>query len=472
MTAQQRWLLGLASLGSFMVILDVLVVTTALTTIQHDLKASITSLEWIVNAYSLTFAVLLLTGSALGDRFGRRRIFVVGLGIFTLMSVACALSPNIGTLIAARAVQGCGAALVMPLALTQISVAFPPASRGRALGIFSGVTGLATFVGPVVGGAVAQGLAWQWIFWLNVPIGVVAIVLVLARIGETHGPRAPLDIVGALLVTGGVLGLVWGLVRGNVVGWLSPEVLGTLVLGVLFGVAFVIWEAHAPTPMLPMKFFRIRAFWSANAANFALYGSVYGILFLLAQFLQNAQGLGPLAAGLRLLPWTATLMVFAPIAGNLVDRLGERWFMVFGLLLQAAGLAWLALVARPTTAYLLLLLPMLVTGVGASMAMPAAQKEVIGAVAPQDVGKAAGAVTMLRILGGVFGIAIATAVFAGSGNFASRQGFTDGFVPAISVASAIAVIGVFLALAMPGRRTSRGPAEAMPPAPTPVATRN
>jgi EmrB/QacA subfamily drug resistance transporter len=458
MTQAQRWVLTLASVGSFIVILDVLVVTTALTTIQHDLHASLTSLEWTVNAYSLTFAVLLLTGAAIGDRFGRRRMYVTGLSIFTLMSAACALAPNVGVLIATRAVQGAGAALVMPLALTQISAAFPPEARGRALGIFSGVTGLATFLGPVVGGAVAQGLAWQWIFWINVPVGLVTIPLVLRHIEESRGPNNRLDLPGAVLATGAALGLVWGLVRGNVSGWTSPEVLVALIGGILLGVAFVAWEARTAAPMLPTRFFANRTFSTANAGNFALYASVYGILFVLAQFFQDAQAQGPFAAGVRMIPWTATLVVCAPIAGNLIDRFGERAFMVTGLLLQAVGLAWLALVASPTVAYAVLIPPLIVTGVGASGAMPAAQKAVVGAVEPQDIGKASGAITMLRILGGVFGIAIVTAVFAGTGGFDSPQAFTDGFVPAVFAASAMAVVGGLAALGMPNREQRRRPA--------------
>ncbi|HKR51953.1 MAG TPA: DHA2 family efflux MFS transporter permease subunit [Pseudonocardiaceae bacterium] len=441
-------------MGSFIVILDVLVVTTALTAIRNDLHASLTALEWTVNAYSLTFAVLLLTGSAIGDRFGRRRMFTVGLGIFTLMSVACALSTGIGPLVAARAVQGCGAALVMPLALTQISVAFEPQDRGRALGIFSGVTGLAIFLGPVIGGAVTQGLAWQWIFWINVPIGLITIALVLRRMPETHGQPHRLDIVGAALATIGTMGIVWGLVRGNVVGWDTAEVLITLVAGVLGMALFVLWEMRAPEPMLSMRFFRNRTFSTANTANFCLYASVYGILFLLAQYLQNSLGNGALVSGLKLIPWTATLMIFAPIAGAYINRFGERRFMVIGLLGQAIGVGWLALIASPHLAFWQMALPMVVTGVSASLAMPAAQKSVVGAVQPQDIGKASGAVTALRMLGGVFGIAIVTAVFEGTGSFASPQTFSDGFAHALAVAALMALVGAAAGLAMPARRAA------------------
>jgi EmrB/QacA subfamily drug resistance transporter len=338
------------------------------------------------------------------------------------------------------------------LALTLISAAFPPEQRGRVLGLFSGVTGLATFSGPFIGGLVAEGLAWQWIFWINIPIGVIAILLVLARIDEGFGPNNRLDLGGLVLVTGGAFGLVWGLVRGSGAGWGSVEVIASLTAGLLLVLAFIGWERRAPAPMLPLRFFRIRAFTTANTANFCLYASLYGTLFFLAQYLQKGLGYGPFDAGLRLMPWTATLMVCAPIAGSLADRLGERRFMVGGLLLQTIGMGWLALVAEADTPYAGLLAPLIVSGCGISMGMPAAQKSVVSAVALREIGQASGAITMLRIFGGVFGIALLSAVFAGSGGYASAREFTDGFTSAIDVAAALALIGAAVALGMPGRR--------------------
>jgi EmrB/QacA subfamily drug resistance transporter len=320
----QRWVLALTSLASFMVALDTLVVATALSTIRRDLGASLEALQWTMNAYNLSFAVLLSTGAALGDRFGRWRLFAVGLGVFVAASAACALAGSAGWLIAARAVQGAGAALVMPLAMALLSAAFPREERGKALGVFSGVTGLALIAGPVVGGAVAEGLAWPWIFWVNVPIGLVALALVHRRIPESGGPGPALDLPGVVLVTGAALGVVWGLMRGNGVGWASLEVAGALAAGVLLAFAFVAWEQRATQPMVPLRFFRTRAFSSGIAASFPFYAALYGTVFLLPQFLQAVHGQGPLGAGLRLLPWTATLMVVAPIAGALVNRLGER----------------------------------------------------------------------------------------------------------------------------------------------------
>jgi EmrB/QacA subfamily drug resistance transporter len=450
-TATRTWVLALTAVASFMVALDALVVATALSTIRLDLGASIEELEWTVNAYTLSFAVLLMTGAALGDRFGRRRLFVAGLLLFVAASAACALARNAGALIAARTIQGCGAALIMPLAVTQLSVACPPELRGKALGIFSGVTGLAALAGPVVGGAVAGSLAWQWIFWLNVPIGLLVVPLILRRIEESFGPRTALDIGGLLLITGAALGLVWGLVRGNRAGWGSLEVVATLTAGVLLALAFVAWERRASVPMLPMRFFGSRAFSAGNAAGFLFFASLYGSAFFLAQFLQTALGYGPLGAGLRLLPWTATLFVSAPLAGALINRFGERALMVGALLLQAVAMAWIGLIARPGLAYPELVAPLIIAGFGAS-AIPAGQNAVVSSVAASEIGKASGAFNMLRQLGAAFGVAILAAVFARAGSFGSAQAFSDGFAAAIGASAALSFAGAVAGLWLPSRR--------------------
>lgn len=472
MAAKQIWVLALASVGSFMVVLDMLVVSTALSTIRLHLSASIEELEWVVNAYTLSFAVLLMTGAALGDRFGRRRMFVAGLGLFSVASAACALSPSIGWLIAARTVQGCGAALVMPLALTLLSAAFPPQQRGKALGIYGSVTGLASLTGPVVGGAITQGIAWQWIFWLNVPIGLVAIPLVLSRIEESFGPRTTLDIGGLVLVTGAALGVVWGLVRGNSAGWGSFEVVATLVAGLALAGAFVAWELRARAPMVPMRLFRIRAFSAGNVAIFCLNASLTGALFFLAQFLQTAQGHSPLDAGLRLLPFTAVPFLVATNTGALVNRIGERTLIISGLLLLVVGMAWIGFIANPNRAYPALIAPMIIAGCGYSLAIPANSVAVVSSVATSEIGKASGTFTMLRQLGGVFGVAILAAVFAGAGNFHSPQAFSNGFDAAIRVAAALALVGALAGLALPGRRKATKATkvtEVAPAQPVPVS---
>jgi EmrB/QacA subfamily drug resistance transporter len=452
-----RWVVVLTAIGSLMAALDTLVVSTALSTIRLDLGASVEQLEWVVNAYNLSFAVLLITAAALGDRYGRRRLYAVGLGLFAASSAAAALAPGAGALIAARAVQGAGAALIMPLGLALLSAAFPPAKRGAAIGIFSAITGLAVASGPFIGGAVVEGISWEWIFWINVPIGLAAIPLVLTRMRESYGPDTGLDIPGLALVTGAALGLVWGLVRGNQAGWGSAEVIGALAAGVLLAIAFVAWELRAREPMLPLGFFRSRAFSAGNAAIFFTFASLFSAVFFYAQLLQTALGYSPLEAGLRLLPWTATFMTVAPVAGALADRIGERPLMVGGLTLQAAGMAWLALIAEPGMAYSQMLAPFIVAGVGVSMAIPAAQNSVVGSVASEALGKAAGTNSMMRELGGVFGIAVAVAVFAGAGSYLSPQAFTDGFTPAILVAAGLSVAGAIAGLALPSRIRSAVP---------------
>jgi EmrB/QacA subfamily drug resistance transporter len=462
--AATRWVVVLTGIGSLMAALDTLVVSTALSRIRLDLGASVEQLEWTVNAYNLSFAVLLITGAALGDRYGRRRLYAVGLGLFAAASAACALAPDVGTLIAARAVQGAGSALIMPLGLALLSAAFPPEKRGAAIGIFSAITGLAVASGPLVGGAIVEGINWDWIFWVNVPIGLLAIPLVLTRMKESFGPDSGLDIRGLTLITGGALGFVWGLVRGNQAGWSSLEVIGSLAAGALLVAGFVAWELRAREPMLPMRLFRTRAFSAGNAAIFFTFASLFGAVFFYAQLLQIGLGYGPLEAGLRLLPWTATFITVAPIAGALADRIGERPLMVGGLSLQAAGMAWVALIAEPGLAYSQLLAPFIVAGVGISMAIPAAQNSVVGSAAMDTIGKVAGANSMMRELGGVFGVAVVVAVFAATGSYASAQAFTDGFGPAIFVAAGLALAGAVAGLALPGRRqaTAAGPVRAIP----------
>src|SRR6476659_2358710 len=341
------WTFAITSIAPFLVTLDNLVVTTALPVIRHDLNASIEQLEWIVNAYTLTFAVFLLTGAALGDRFGRKRMFIIGLAIFTGASAAAALAPSTDWLIAARAFQGVGGAIVTPLTLTILSAAVSAERRGAALGAWSGIAGLAVAMGPLVGGAVVEGISWQWIFWLNVPVGLVLLPLA-TQLRESRGPDTALDLPGLALGSAGLLGIVWGLVNGNSHGWTSPQIVGALLAGALLLAAFVAYELRAAEPMLPMRFFRNRAFSAANGASLFMYFGMFGSIFLLTQFFQTSQGFTPLQSGLRVLPWTAMPMVVAPIAGVLSDRIGGRPIMATGLGLQAVGLAWIALVSDAT----------------------------------------------------------------------------------------------------------------------------
>jgi len=446
------WVLGVTALASFMMALDALVITTAFAAIRGDLSASVETLQWTVNAYNLVFAVLLLTGAELGDRFGHRRMFAAGIFLFVLASVACALSGSVGWLIAARSVQGAGAALVMPLAMAILSGAFAREERARALGIFSGVTGFALIIGPAIGGFITESFGWRWIFWINLPIGLIAIALVCMRLRESFGPKADLDILGMVIVAAAALALVWGLLRGNVAGWASAEVMSPLAAGVLLAAAFVLWELRARAPMVPMRLFRSRAFAAGIAASFLFYAAMYGVLFLLPQFLQTALGYGPLGGGLRLLPWTATLFVTAPIAGAVVNKVGERPLVVIGLLMQAIGLGWIAMIAAPSLAYSTLIAPLVLAGVGVSMAMPAAQNAILSSVAAAEMGKASGVFNMGRFLGGMFGICALVAVFSGKGSVDSAATFSAGFAAAMAVASALSLLGAVAGLWLPARR--------------------
>ena len=449
---EKNWTLGIVALASFMMALDALIVTTAFATIRQDFNVSVETLQWVVNAYNLSFAVLLLTGAALGDRFGRRRLFAAGIALFTLASMACALSGSAASLIAARFAQGAAAALVMPLGMAILSAAFAREERARALGIFSGVTGFALIVGPAVGGLLSENLGWRWVFWINLPIGIIAIALTVARLRESFGPKAALDIPGLVTVAGAALALVWGLLRGNLMGWTSFEVTSVLGAAVLLAVLFVIWEMRAPAPMVPMRLFRAPAFSAGVAASVLFYAAMYGVLFLLPQFLQTTLGFGPLGAGLRLLPWTATLFVTAPVAGAVVNKFGERPLVVTGLTMQAIGLGWIALLAAPGTGYPALVAPLTLAGVGVSMAMPAAQNAILGSVAGTEIGKASGIFNMARFLGGMFGIAVMVTVFSAQGGVGSAVRFSAGFVPAMMVAATLSLLGAFAGLALPVRQ--------------------
>ena len=453
-TSGQRrgWTLALASLGAFMSALDVVVVSTALPTLRDQFGASLSDLEWTINAYSLVFGCLMLTGAALGDRFGRRRMYVAGLLIFVLGSALAALAPSAGLLIAARAVQGAGAAVLVPLTLTLISDAFPVEQRGTAIGIWGGVTGLGVAAGPVVGGAIVQGISWHWIFWVNVPIGIVVAALSAVRLRESRGPRPHLDLVGIVLVGAGLFALTWAPVRAPDYGWGSFQVVGSLAAGAVLMAGFVAWERRARYPMLPLAYFRRRAFSTANSVIFFQFISLIGSLFFITQLFQIGLGYSPLAAGLRILVWMATPMLVAPVAGALADRIGNRPFMLAGLALQASGLGWLAAATHPGVSYGTLVAPLIVAGVGISMCFPTVANAVTASVPAADVGVAAGTNNALNALGGVFGVAILAAVFAAHGSYTSPASFIAGFRPAELVAASVAGVGIIGAALAPSKR--------------------
>ena len=454
---QARAVLLVASVASLMVALDTLVVATALPAIRADLQATLGELEWTVNAYNLSFAVLLMTAAGLGDRFGRRRLFAVGMAIFVVASAACGLAGDVHVLIAARAAQGVGAAFVMTTALALVTAAYPPARRGAALGIYFGITGLATVAGPVVGGAVTEGLSWHWVFWLNVPLGLLVIPASLAALRESYGERIRIDVPGLVLVTAGALGITWGLVRATDAGWSSVEVVGAIGGGLVAFAAFVIWERRARAPMIPMHLFANRAFSVGNATVFLLMASLFGSVFFLSQFLQVVLGLEPLAAGLCLVPWTAVLLVVGPVSGRLADRVGQRPLAVGGLVLSALGMAWIAAIAEPDLAYGALVIPLIVGGIGNSIALPAIPAAAVGTMPPELIGTASGANSTMRELGGVFGIAVLVAVFGAAGSYDSPAAFADGFTAAMAGVALLAALGAAVATGLERSPTDRGP---------------
>jgi EmrB/QacA subfamily drug resistance transporter len=445
------WTFGITSAALFMVTLDNLVVTTALPVIRRDLHAGLSGLEWTVNAYTLVFAVLLLTGAALGDRFGRRLVFSIGLGIFTLASAAAALAPSIGALDAARAVQGLGGAIVLPLTLTILSAGVPANRRGVFLGAWGGISGLAVAFGPLVGGAVVSGISWHWIFWLNVPLGLVLVPLALLRLDETKGPFGRVDLPGLGLASAGLFGIVWGLVRGNSVGWGSPEIVVALVAGFVVIAAFVMWELRAEHPMLPMRFFRNRTFTLANIASMLMSFGMFGSIFLLAQFFQTVQGYSPLGSGLRILPWTAMPMIVAPIAGALSDRIPAHRIIGTGLALQAVGLAWIAAVSTPTTPYIDLVAPFALSGIGMGLFFAPIANLILSSVRGEEEGQASGANNAVRELGGVFGVAILASVFSHYGGYTSGTSFVNGMTPAVYVGAAVVALGSLAVFAVKRR---------------------
>jgi len=455
--SRAAWTFVVTSLALLMVVLDNLVVTTALPVIRADLNASFEQLEWIVNAYTLTFAVLLLTGAALGDRFGRRRLFLIGLAVFTAASAMAAMATSMEMLIVARALQGAGGAIVVPLTLTLLSAAVPADRRGVALGAWGAVSGLAIALGPLVGGAIVEGISWHWIFWLNVPIGIALLPLARARLTESHGPYDRLDLPGLGLASVGLLSLVWGVIEGNSRGWTDPTVVGAIVLGVAVLIGFVLWERRAPAPMLPLRFFRSRAFSLANLSSLLMYFGMFGAVFLLSQFLQTVQGYSPFQAGLRVLPWTIAPIFVAPIAGALSDRVGGGPLMGLGLSMMAIGLAWLGMVASPTVPYETLVVPFILSGMGMGLFFAPVANVVLSAVRPEEEGQASGANNAIREVGGVFGVAVLTAIFLLDGQPTSPQAFVDGLKPATLVGSVVVAIGAIAAFGIPRLRRMAHP---------------
>ncbi|MFZ1995684.1 MAG: DHA2 family efflux MFS transporter permease subunit [Solirubrobacteraceae bacterium] len=459
--------MALTSTAYFMVVLDSSVLITALPRMQRDLHVGLSLLQWTFNAYGIAFAAGIITAAALGDRFGRRRVFISGLALFTLSSAACALAPSAGGLILARTIQGLAGAVVLPLSLTILTTAFPAEKRGMIVGVYGGLAGLAVALGPIVGGVVTQAIDWHWIFWLNVPIGIVATTLALRLLPESYGASERLDLIGGGLVTAGVVALVWALTRANDIGWTSAETIITVASGAGLLVAFLAWENRVSEPMIPLRLFAIREFAIGNLTTYLMSGAIFAAAFFVTQEFQFARGYSPLQTGLRLLPFFATPMFVSPLAGAVSDRIGRRPIMVCGLTLQAAGFIWVAARGSLSTSWVELTVALLISGIGISMALPTVPTAVLSAVSAQDMGKAAGINYMAQRFGTVFAIAIASAVFSAHGHLGTPASVTAGFRPALWICAGFAVLAALSAIAItPTRRPASTQAE---PAELPLA---
>ena len=458
-----RRLTVLLTAGAYLLItLDALVVVTALPSIHADLGGGAGNLPWIINAYALTFAAGIITAAALGDRLGRRRTYVAGLLLFTTASAACALAPDLGVLIGFRAVQGLGAAIVMPLGLTLLTSSFPADRRGAVVGIWGGVAGLGVASGPLVGGAVTEGLDWHWIFWVNVPLGIAAVVGVLRVLPESYGPRTRLDPVGMVTASAAMGALVWGVLRAPAAGWGSTEVVAALAAGVLLLAGFVAWEAVAPAPMVPLSLFRSRVFAAASLTQFLMAASIFATAYVTSQYFQLARGNSPLGTGLRFLPWTMTPLLIAPIAGKLVDRVGARALAAPGLALQALGFVWILRAAHTHAGYAAFVVPFVLAGVGISMALPAPSAAGLNAAPSALLGRSAGVLNTLQQIGQATGVAVVTVVFDAHGSLDSPAQMLAGYEPALVTAATISLLGALAALGISRPRrtpTVHGPAE-------------
>jgi EmrB/QacA subfamily drug resistance transporter len=412
------WVLVAMVFGLFMPMLDNLVVNVALPTIQTKLGAGVSGLQWIIDAYTLTFASFMLTGGALGDLYGRKRFFMGGLVIFTLGSLLCGLSASTSELVAFRSVQGLGAALLLPGSLSIITATFSGSERGAAIGIWAAMSGLAVAIGPVIGGYLVEHVSWQSIFYVNVPVGIVGLLMTYFVVRESRDRTRSrrVDPPGLVTGTAGLFFLVFALIEGNSRGWTDGLILGAFALSAILLATFFYVESHRESPMLPLSFFRIPTFAAANVVASAVFFAMFGTVFFLTLYLQNVRGYSPVAAGLRLFAFSVVILLVAPVAGRLSDRYGSRWFMTVGPLLAAIGLA-LMLRTQPDSSYLTVILPsFIVLAAGLAMTMTPMTAAVMGSVETRHAGVASAATNTSRELGGVFGIALLGAVVTAAFN--------------------------------------------------------
>lgn len=443
-----------AALPMFMATLDNLVMTNALPVLHRELGASVEELQWFVNAYTLAFASTILIASALGDRFGRRTVFLIGIVLFAAGSVAAALSSDPSQLIAARALQGFGGAGVLPLSLALLAGGVSHARRPMAIGIWGGVSGLGVAVGPLVGGAVMEGWNWQAIFWLNIPVAIIAIPLALLVLNNDFGARVRLDLVGAILAAGSVLALVHSIVRGNDDGWSSLGVVIELAAGAALLLAFLLWQRRTAAPLMPLRLFADRSFSATNMVGFAFSFGTFGAVFILIQYLQVVQGASPLEAAVQTTPWTLAPMFVAPLAGIVAPRVGTRVLMVTGLLLQGAALLWLALVMSETTAYAALVVPFIMAGIGMGLVFAPSATALLATLGVVDHAKASGVNSTVREIGIALGIAVMTAIFVSAGGELRADLYVDAARPAILLGAAVLLAAAVAGLWLPAGRSS------------------
>jgi EmrB/QacA subfamily drug resistance transporter len=449
-TRTQRRTIAITGAALFMVVLDNLIVASTLPAIQESLGASLESLEWVLNAYILAFGVLMLTAAALGERYGRRRVFIAGVVLFTVSSAAGAVAPNVETLIAARAVEGIGGAMVTPLTLTLLTAAFPAERRSAALGAWSSIAGIGVAAGPIAGGALTSALSWHWIFWVNVPIGIVVAILAPRMLAESRGRHERLDLGGLAFASTGLFALIFATVRANEAGWMSPQTLGLYAAGTALLAAFIRWEGRSDHPMVPLRLFSSSEFSGANIANFLLAVSMFAGFVMVVQFFASVRGEAPIEVGVHSLFWTAGPMIVSPYAARWGRSRGALPVATLGMALIGLGMLSLALVVHPSAGALTLAPALVAVGVGIGLVLPNIVSIALAAVPEADMGKASGVLNTARQAGAVVGVTVGIAVFQAAGG-AGASATTDGIRAALLVAAASAGAGT-LAVALGARR--------------------
>lgn len=450
-TVNSSAIIILTSLGFFMSMIDSMIVTTATTAIRNNFQISVNLLQWLLNIYNITIAALLLVGVSLGEKIGRKKVYLVGIAIFTIASIFCALSNNIIELIISRMIQAVGACVMTPMSMAILTHSLPANIRGKALGIWSGIGGLALIVGPVLGGFIVATLSWQWIFWINLPIGIITIYFSHILLPESKGKEDKLNFTDFLLITISSAGIIWSLSEittqtSHVITTITG--LSCLVLGILF----IIRQKMTTTPMIPLILFHSKVFTNGNIATFLLYASMFDVLFFLPQYFLVFEKTNPLIAGLQLLPWTATLVVIAPFAGNAVDKFGEKIIATLGLFLQGIGYLLIILLVNVTNSYIAMAIPLMIAGMGLSMAGPALQKSVLSAVEPIYLGKASGIYNIFRLFGGAIGTTISVIIFNIFGGITNSIAFAHGFDAVLITTGVISLLGIVFSLKLTTRR--------------------